>query len=240
MLPVSVSPWRHAGRRGLATLLGVGVLGIPGPGAADAWRDLVEAGRRAWQVSPGPAGLVACRTCHPDDGAPWGWAVSFPRFRPLPPPHARVMTLLQATAEAVARHYPGVDAGPTAEAISAYLADAARELPISPGALPGEPRFPRRLAALRASVARGAQGFAGRCGRCHAPVSVAPVAVRWWKLVRAGRGPAEVFLASHAPGPPPFTWDGAAMADLLAYLMMLEAGRPFGEPRGSTLWEVAR
>jgi len=67
--------------------------------------ELVAEGARWWSVSPDPGNPVACATCHHDPATVRGWAASFPKLKPLPPPHARVMTLMQANAEAVARHY---------------------------------------------------------------------------------------------------------------------------------------
>jgi len=61
-------------------------------------------GERWWTRSPDPRNPVACATCHHDPALTRGWAAGFPKVKPLPPPHTRVMTLLQANAEAVARH----------------------------------------------------------------------------------------------------------------------------------------
>ena len=80
----------------LALLLGLG-LSIAMPAGGDA-QTLVEEGERWWRESPDPDNPEACATCHHDPRTTRGWAASFPKFRPLPPPHGRVMTLLQANA----------------------------------------------------------------------------------------------------------------------------------------------
>jgi cellulose synthase/poly-beta-1,6-N-acetylglucosamine synthase-like glycosyltransferase len=54
---------------------------------------LVAQGKRLWMGSPDPDNPVACATCHWDAKAIRHWAPSFPKFKPLPPPGARVMTL---------------------------------------------------------------------------------------------------------------------------------------------------
>jgi len=192
---------------------------------ADPWHRLVSRGRQLWQESPDPGMPVACATCHHDPESVRGWATAFPRFRPLPPPHGRVMTLLQANAEAVARHYPDTDVRATAVAITAYLTARAEGRPVSPGVAPGEPAFPDRLAVLATSVTRGAVAFTTRCAGCHKAEVVAPALVGWSRLVRAGAGPPEVFLEQHPPGAAPLPWDGRDVADLLAYLTSRQAGR---------------
>src|SRR3972149_11569926 len=83
---------------------------------------LVAEGERLWTKSPDPSNPVACATCHRDPAKTRGWAASFPKFKPLPPPHARVMTHLQANAEAVARHYRLADPLPAANGITAIFA----------------------------------------------------------------------------------------------------------------------
>jgi hypothetical protein len=95
--------WRWTGllRRGLrtgATALVLGALWLAVAAAGEDASLLVAEGRRLWTVSPDPGNPVACETCHWDVGAIRGWASSFPKFKPLPPPAARVMTLLQANA----------------------------------------------------------------------------------------------------------------------------------------------
>lgn len=60
--------------------------------------DLVALGEAWWTRSPDPADPVACATCHFDPSLVRGLAAGFPKVQPLPPPHGRVMTLLQANA----------------------------------------------------------------------------------------------------------------------------------------------
>ena len=105
---------------------------------------LAAAGERWWTTSPDPANPVACATCHHEPAETRGWAASFPKFKPQPPPHARVMTLLQANAEAVRRHYRLVDPRPVATAITAYLTTHGAGVPLSPGVVAGQPVFPAR------------------------------------------------------------------------------------------------
>jgi mono/diheme cytochrome c family protein len=150
------------------------------------------------------------------------------------------MTLLQAVAEAVERHYPGVEPQEAATAITAYLAARAAGRRIAPGVEPGEPTFPGRLAALAASVRRGEAGFARRCAACHAPDAVTPAVVAWARLVRRGAGPPEVFLANHLAAEDRPRWDGAETADLLAFLTGRRAGRPFLADPAASPWEVTR
>jgi hypothetical protein len=135
------------------------------------------------------------------------------------------MTLLQANAEALERHYPGTDLPTTAVAITAYLTAEAAGRPVSPGVGPGEPVFPERLAALAASVNRGGAAFAARCAGCHDADRVALAVVAWSGLVRTGVGPPELFLERHQPGSSPLPWDGRDVADLLAFLTHRQAGR---------------
>ena len=137
-------------------------------GARRGRRALVESRRRALDQP------VACATCHHDPDATRGWAASFPKVRPLPPPHTRVMTLLQATAEAVARHYRPRDPRPAAIAISAFLTARGVGLPITPGVAPDQPVFPTRMRALAESVERGRALYARRCGACHDATAIAP------------------------------------------------------------------
>jgi mono/diheme cytochrome c family protein len=191
-------------------------------------------GQRWWTRSPDPANPVACATCHDDSPAVHGWAPSFPKLRPLPPPHARVMTLLQANAEAVTLHYRIEDPLPAATAITAYLTALAGDRPVSPGVDPGQPTFPDRLRQLRASVGRGARSFGSRCGSCHRPADVAPATRRF---PRSGSQPPqslETFLAGHRPSRPPLDWSDPEMADLVAYLVSHLAGQPLGSPTKST------
>lgn len=201
-------------------------LGLAGPAAADAtdpWAALVDRGAGLWHRSPDPEVPVACATCHRDLREAEGWVVSYPRYRPLPPPHGRVMTLLQALAEASSRHYRGLEPLASGTALAAYLLLRTEGRSLTPGRTPGEPAFPGRLAALRASAARGAARFRTRCGGCHEADVVAPAALGWARLVRVGRGPTERFLETHGLGAP---WDSPEVADLLAYLAGRRAGQP--------------
>jgi cytochrome c553 len=180
---------------------------------------LAAAGERWWTTSPDPANPVACATCHHDPAETRGWAASFPKFKPQPPPHARVMTLLQANAEAVRRHYRLVDPRPVATAITAYLTMHGAGVPLSPGVVAGQPVFPARLRALGESVARGRRLYARHCTSCHAtPVNVSAVAA-------FPRGPGHIdesleeFLDRHASPPGLLPWDSPAMADVISYLV---------------------
>ncbi len=223
-----------AGRRLLLVL--AMLLSTPAAGAGS-WESLVADGERRWVRSPDAARPVACGTCHHDPEAVRGWAASFPKVRPLPPPHARVMTLLQATAEAVTLHYGPVDPWPAAVAISAFLTARGAGLPITPGLTPDQPRFPGRLRALADSVERGRRLYARRCAACHGSVVVAP----WEGFLYATGVPAEVFLEGHHPaGGRPLSWDSPAMADLLAYLVAQRAGRPLAVGGTGNAQEVVR
>ncbi len=196
--------------------------------AADAMQALVAEGERWWSQSPDPQNLVACVTCHHEPSATRGWAASFPKVRPMPPPHTRVMTLLQANAEAVARHYRLADALPAATALTAYLTWHGLGLPIAPGVSPGQPVFPERMRALAASVAVGSLVFAERCARCHDAATVAPSAAAFPRMVGERFQPLEKILEDH-PSPSTYlSWSSPTMADLIAYLMSRIAGRPMG------------
>lgn len=173
--------------------------------------NLTADGERWWRMSPDPANPVACATCHHNPAEARGWAASFPKFRPLPPPHGRVMTLLQANAEAVRRHYRLADPRPAATAITAYLAAPGAGLPRSPGIASGQPVFPARLRLLTQSVARGAELYAERCARCHEVVTIAPAVAR-------ATSP-EDFLERHDTTRGPIAWESQAMADLIGYLV---------------------
>jgi mono/diheme cytochrome c family protein len=189
---------------------------------------LVAEGERLWTQSLDPSNPVACATCHRDPAKTRGWAASFPKFKPLPPPHSRVMTLLQANAEAVERHYRRADPLPAATAITAFLTAQAAGVPISPGISAGQPVFPVRMQALAASVVRGERAYARSCGQCHNPAAVA-ASVRTFPRVVKGRAESlEGFIERHQPLQPPLAWDGQATADIMAYLMSQVAGRPIG------------
>lgn len=212
-----------------ASAVVLAVLVLAAGATAEAEQDLVTEGARWWRTSPDPGNPVACATCHHDTEAVRGWAASFPKVRPLPPPHARVMTLLQATAEAVALHYRLVDPRPAATAITAYLIALGADRAVTPGVAAGQPVFPARLARLRTSVERGQRLFAWRCADCHRPADVArwlAVFPRW----RDGRAESvEGFLEDHHPRGPRLRWDGQPVADLLAALTVRLGGRPLGK-----------
>lgn len=192
---------------------------------------LAADGERWWTTSPDPANPVACATCHYDAAKTRGWAASFPKFRPLPPPHARVMTLLQATAEAVRLHYRLADPRPAATAITAYLTVHGAGIPPSPGVIDGQPVFPARLRALASSVTRGGRLYASRCASCHDPDAVSRAAANFPR-VREGRGESlEDVLERHAFPGEPLAWDSQAMADVVAYLATERSRRiDKGEP----------
>ncbi len=131
------------------------------------------------------------------------------------------MTLLQANAEAVARHYRLPDALPAATAVTAYLTALGADLPPSPGMSPGQPMFPERIRQLNASVRRGASVFTERCDSCHRSARVAPAALRFPRVSQ----PLETFLAGHRPSGRPLDWAGQEVADVVAYLVSCIAGR---------------
>jgi mono/diheme cytochrome c family protein len=187
------------------------------------WEMLVADGERRWSRPPSPERPVACATCHHDPDAIRAWAGSFPKVRPMPPPHTRVMTLLQATAEAVERHYGPRDPRPAAVAISAFLAARGVGLPITPGVTPDQPIFPTRMRALAESVERGRRLYARRCGACHVAARIAP---RAGGFLRTTAQPVEIFVEGHQPAGSPISWNSLAMADLLAYLLAHRMGEP--------------
>jgi mono/diheme cytochrome c family protein len=194
---------------------------------SDRLRHLLAAGERLWTTSPDPGNPVACATCHRDPDKTRGWAASFPKFKPLPPPHARVMTLLQANAEAVERHYRLADPLAAATAITAYLTAHGADVPISPGISAGQPTFPARMRALAESVHRGERLFARRCVRCHEPADIAPTIGTFPRLSENGSVSAELFLERHL-SLRRLSWDGGPVADVIAYLMSNVVNRPIG------------
>ena len=197
--------------------------------SAQADEGLVAEGARWWRVSPDPGNPVACATCHHDPEAIRGWAASFPKVRPLPPPHVRVMTLFQANAEAVALHYQLADPRPAAAAITAYLTALGADLAVTPGVALGQPVFPDRLVRLRASVTRGNRLFGRRCAGCHQPAEVARRLPAFPRR-RDGRAESvEGFLEDHHPHAPRLRWDGQPIADLVAALVARLDGRPLGK-----------
>ncbi|MGH2394072.1 MAG: hypothetical protein ACRDGH_11390, partial [Candidatus Limnocylindria bacterium] len=231
-LTVGALTIRHAmaGPRKVLLLLGA-LASAAAPGAVGA---LEETGARAlaaegegwWTRSPDPANPVACATCHHDPTEVRGWAAGFPKVKPLPPPHTRVMTLLQANAEAVGRHYRLPNALPVATAITAYLVALGADLPISPGMSPGQPVFPERIRQLEVSVKRGAAVFGARCGSCHQAAAVASAARMFPRISRGAPQSLEAFLMGHRPSGRPLDWAGREMADVVAYLVSHLAGRP--------------
>ena len=207
---------------GAAGLLLAALLSVPAAWAGD-WETLVADGERWWSRPPSPDRPVTCATCHHEREAIRAWAGSFPKVRPMPPPHTRVMTLLQATAEGVARHYGPRDARPVAIALTAFLTAQGVGLPITPGVALDQPIFPTRMRALAESVERGRTLYARRCGACHDAAAVAP---RAGGFLRTTAEPAEIFLEGHRPAGPPIAWNSLAMADLLAYLLAHRTGDP--------------
>jgi cytochrome c553 len=213
---------------------------VPAPGAApggsveDARAALVAAGEQWWATSPDPGNPVACATCHHDPALTRGWAASFPKFKPLPPPDGRVMTLLQATAQAVRRHYGLADPEPVALAIAAFLDSQGAGLPRSPGVAAGQPVFEMRLRALATSVARGRTLYATRCGGCHDAGTVASAALTFPRGGGRRAESLERFLEHHRPIGRRLRWDSPATADLIAFLVSTlvapatvgEEGRP--------------
>jgi cytochrome c553 len=189
---------------------------------------LVAEGERVWRQSPDPRNPVACATCHRDPAKTRGWAASFPKFKPLPPPHARVMTLLQANAEAVARHYGLSDPLPAATAITAFLTSLGADVPISPGVSAGQPVFPTRMRELYASAVRGERLYARTCSQCHDAKAVAPSITAFPRAVNARAESLEGFLERHHSLKRSLAWNGPAMADLIAYLTSRLPGRPIG------------
>ncbi len=195
----------------LLVALGLPALALAGP------PDLVAEGERWWAQSPDPSNPVACATCHWDPAATRGWAASFPKWKPLPPPDARVMTLFQANAEAVARHYGLGDPRRAAVAITAYLTVQGAGAPPSPGITTSQPVFPQRLRALAASVERGRALYARRCNVCHRAADVARTLIAYPRVVGGRVESFEEFVELHR-GEPRLAWNSQATADLIAYL----------------------
>jgi cytochrome c553 len=191
-------------------------LGLPALALAGA-PDLVAEGERWWSYSPDPSNPVACATCHWDPATTRGWAASFPKWKPLPPPDARVMTLFQANAAAVARHYQLSDPRRAAAAITAYLTVQGAGVPLSPGITAGQPVFPQRLRALSASVERGRALYGRRCNGCHRAADVARTLTAYPRVVGGRVESLEEFVELHR-GEPRLCWNSQATADLIAYL----------------------
>jgi cytochrome c553 len=213
------------------------LLGVLGAGSATAPvaspPGLVAEGERHWSTSPVRGDPVACATCHHDPDETLGWAASFPKYRALPPPDGRVMTLLQANAEAVRRHYGLPDPERVALAITAYLTWRGAAVPVAPGIVGGQPVFETRLHALAASVARGERLYARRCGACHGAATVARATVRFPRVVDGRAQSLEDFIAGHRPGQPSLAWDSSPTADVIAFLMSHLVGRPVGGQPGT-------
>jgi cytochrome c553 len=138
------------------------------------------------------------------------------------------MTLLQANAEAVARHYGLPDPLPAATAITAFLASLGADVPISPGVSAGQPVFPTRMRELAASAVRGERLYARMCVQCHDAKAVAPSITAFPRVVNARAESLEGFLERHHSLKRSLAWDGPAMADLMAYLTSRVSGRPVG------------
>jgi cellulose synthase/poly-beta-1,6-N-acetylglucosamine synthase-like glycosyltransferase/mono/diheme cytochrome c family protein len=215
------------GLGGAASLLAV-VAVSAAPAAADPWLRRVAEGERLWTRSPDPTNPVACVTCHHDAEEVSRWAASFPKFKPGPPPDARVMTLWQANVVAVARHYRGVEPDAVATAITAYLTAQGAGRPITPGTVLARPVFEARMQALAASVARGERRYATRCANCHTLGAVVAAADDLRRQIRVRGDVTEVFLARHAAERRGRALAGAAVADLMAYLRSHRAGLALG------------
>jgi mono/diheme cytochrome c family protein len=201
---------------------------VPTAPSAASLADLLVEGERYWTTSPVRGDPVACATCHHDPDETRGWAASFPKYRALRPPDDRVMTLLQANAEAVRRHYELRDPERAAVAITAYLTSRGADVPVAPGIVAGEPVFEPRRLALAASVARGEGLYARRCGACHAAATVAPGLTRFPRVVGGQPQSLERFVARHGSGPRRAGWDSAPIADVIAFLMSHLVGQPVG------------
>jgi hypothetical protein len=190
--------------------------------------ELVVEGERWWKGSPDPQDPVACVTCHYDPGETRGWAASFPKYRPLPPPEGRVMTLFQANAEAVQRHYRLPDAERPALAITAYLTSRGAGMPISPGIVAGQPVFEGRLRALVESVACGKRLYARWCRSCHETGTFAPAALLFPTFRNGQVESLERFLGRHRPELSRLGFGGQHATDVIAFVMSRLAGRPVG------------
>jgi mono/diheme cytochrome c family protein len=197
-------------------------------------RALILEGEGLWQRPPVQENTVACAVCHFDAAKIRGWAASFPKVKPMPPPFTRVMTLQQAVGEAATKHYripPGDQNRRVAAAIAAYLSWVGEGLPLTPGTAWDQPRFPDRLSALEASIGRGRDRVRGACTGCHRDATALAGAAPGFPRV-AGGGEAvvtmEEFLERHAG----LAWHGAEAAEVVAYLAAQAGGRPL-RPGGS-------
>jgi mono/diheme cytochrome c family protein len=214
--------------RSLALALIAVVSVAPALAAASNLGELVAEGEKWWKSSPDRRDPVTCATCHHDRDETRGWAASFPKYRPLPPPEGRVMTLLQANAEAVRRHYGLADPERPALALTAYLISRDIGVPVSPGTVAGQPAFEGRLRALAESVGRGKRLFADRCHSCHASPAVARAALLFPRATEGQVESLERFLGRHRPEGPPLGWDAQPTADIIAFLMSTLARQPVG------------
>ena len=97
------------------------------------------------------------------------------------------MTLLQANAEAVRRHYGLADPERAALAITAYLTSRDSGVPVFPGIVAGQPVFEGRLRALARSVRRGERLYARQCRSCRPVTRITryPAATRAWSFLRS-------------------------------------------------------
>jgi mono/diheme cytochrome c family protein len=138
------------------------------------------------------------------------------------------MTLLQATGEAVERHYRTPAPLLPATAITAYLTALGRDLPVTPGVTPDQPVFRGRLQALAESVRRGEHEFASRCRTCHRPEDLAPALRRFPRMAEGTGQTLEAYLEDHT-GEPRLRWDGQPVADLMAYLSSRLSDAKLGE-----------
>lgn len=197
-------------------------------------RALIQEGAVLWRQPPSAENTLACATCHFESAEVRGWAASFPKVKPMPPPFTRVMTLQQAVAETVATHYripPGDENRRVARAITAYLTWLGEGLPVTPGTAAGQSRFPDRLVALGQSVARGRERVEWTCGGCHAAAGgFAGVAATFPRVPRGGDAAVtlEEYLERHAGLP----WDSPEGTDVAAFLAARAAGqlvRPGGD-----------
>lgn len=190
-------------------------------------RALIQEGAALWRQPPSTENTLACATCHFERDEVRGWAASFPKVKPMPPPYTRIMTLQQAVAETVATHYriaPGDENRRVARAITAYLTWRGEGLPLTPGVAAGQPRFPDRLAALEQSVARGRERAERTCGGCHIDgARLAGIAATFPRVPRDGDAAEtlEEYLGRHAGLP----WDSPEATDVAAFLAARAAGR---------------
>ena len=219
-----VLPASAPGRMGRAASIVALVAVCAAPAAADPWTQLVAEGEVLWTRASDRSNPVACATCPHDVAEVARWAPSFPKFKPGPPPHARVMTLWQANVEAVELHYRDAAPQRAATAITAYLTAQGGGRPIAPGLVAERPVFEARMAALAESMARGERHYTSRCARCHTLGAAATAAVDLPRQIRARGVPTEAFLERHEAGTRGLAWDTAAIADVMAYLVGRRAG----------------